>query len=173
MMVTLHGSHPPYPTTDESIFEEEITIYTDGCCLVNPGGDGGWAYIKITDGKETRASGYIPETTNNIAELTAVIESLKSVEGKNRTIHIHSDSKYVISAFNEGWLSNWKRNGWITSSGNAVKNIGLWTELDILQKKHNCTWTWVKGHADNKYNIACDKMAGTAATTKRALKEGA
>lgn len=142
-----------------------IIIYTDGCCLSNPGGDGGWAYVRIEDGITHAHSGYLPETTNNIAELTAVIEALKSVEGKKRNITIHSDSQYVIKAFNDGWLKNWKKYGWVTSSGDAVKNIGLWTELDVLSRKHNCTWVWVKGHANNRYNEMCDKMAGQAALT--------
>lgn len=153
------------------VSEDVIHLYTDGCCLVNPGGDGGWAFAKIENGKSTSSAGYLPECTNNIAELTAVIEGLKSIPGSERNIIIYSDSQYVINGFNKGWLKNWKRNGWVSSSGSEVKNIGLWTELDVLSRRHNCEWVWVKGHASNEYNNLCDKLAGQAATRREAINQ--
>lgn len=150
--------------------QDEVVIYTDGCCLSNPGGDGGWAYVRIENGSPVSCSGYISDCTNNIAELTAVIEALKSVSGKNRMVHIHSDSQYVIKAFTDGWLNKWKQNGWTTSSGDPVKNIGLWSELDVLAHKHCCSWTWVKGHNNNRFNEMCDALAGRAASSAYSTK---
>ena len=54
----------------------EVTIYTDGACSGNPG-PGGWgAILRIGENKK-EISGGSANTTNNIMELTAVIEALK------------------------------------------------------------------------------------------------
>ena len=55
---------------------EEVTIYTDGACSGNPG-PGGWAAILMYKDIKKEISGASNNTTNNIMELTAVIEALK------------------------------------------------------------------------------------------------
>ena len=56
--------------------KEEIVIYTDGACSGNPG-PGGWAAVLIYKENRKEISGGLKETTNNVMELTAVIEALK------------------------------------------------------------------------------------------------
>ena len=53
-----------------------VQIFTDGACKGNPG-PGGWGAILRYATTEKELNGYAPETTNNIKELTAVIETLK------------------------------------------------------------------------------------------------
>ena len=61
---------------------EEVTIYTDGACSGNPG-PGGWGSILMMGENRKEISGGSANTTNNIMELTAVIEALKMLkEGK-------------------------------------------------------------------------------------------
>ena len=55
---------------------EEVTIYTDGACSGNPG-PGGWGTILMCKGNQKEISGGNKNTTNNIMEITAVLESLK------------------------------------------------------------------------------------------------
>ena len=55
---------------------KEVTIYTDGACSGNPG-PGGWGAILMFQGKQKEISGGAKNTTNNIMEITAVIEALK------------------------------------------------------------------------------------------------
>ena len=61
--------------------KDAIQIYTDGSCLKNPYGPGGYAAIirYQSDGKqyEMRLSGGAAGTTNNRMELMAVIEAVK------------------------------------------------------------------------------------------------
>lgn len=140
--------------------KQNVTIYTDGSCLKNPG-PGGWAFVSIQDGKENKMSGGATDTTNNRMELMAVINALSSLQ-EPCSIVLHSDSQYVVKAFTEGWLRNWKANGWKTTTG-EVKNKDLWKLLMILVSKHDITWKWVKGHAGNRYNELCDQMAVAAA----------
>lgn len=143
-----------------------IRIYTDGACSGNPG-KGGWAYIAIDDNDNElfRASGAENLTTNNRMELQAVIMSLNNLLDCKLTekidLTIFTDSQYVQQGITN-WIFNWKKNNWINSSKQPVKNKDLWVKLDNIASKFNPQWKWLKGHAGNKYNEICDQMAVTA-----------
>ena len=103
-------------------------------------------------------SGFEQNTTNNRMELTAVIVALSSLK-QPCNVELYSDSAYVVNAIKQGWLENWKNNGWIGSDKKQVKNIELWQSLDLLMQKHNVNFNKVKGHADNEFNNRCDALA--------------
>jgi len=128
--------------------------------LGNPG-PGGWGTILMYKGVEKEISGGMKETTNNIMEVTAVIEGLKLIKHQCE-IEIYSDSAYVVNAFNNHWIDNWIKNNWINSSKEPVKNKELWLELNNLVKQHKVKFIKVKGHSDNKYNNRCDELARAA-----------
>lgn len=140
----------------------KIVIYTDGACSGNPG-PGGWGTILIYKDMKKEISGGEKNTTNNIMEITAVIEGLKMLKYECE-VEIYSDSAYVVNAFNQGWIYNWRKNNWKTSGKEPVKNKELWEELYDLTKKHKVTFIKVKGHADNVYNNRCDELARNAIT---------
>ena len=137
---------------------EKVTIYTDGACSGNPGG---WGAIVMHNENKKELSGGIKDTTNNIMEITAVLEALKALKFPCE-VDIYSDSAYVVNCFNQGWIYNWLKKGWKTASGENVKNKELWEELYNLTKVHNVTFHKVKGHADNEYNNRCDELARNA-----------
>ena len=139
---------------------EKIIIYTDGACSGNPG-PGGWAAVLIYNGKEKEISGGNKNTTNNIMEITAVIEGLKALKYPCE-VELYSDSAYVVNTFTQGWIFNWMQKGWKTASGDSVKNKELWQELYSLTKIHKVTFNKVKGHADNHHNNRCDELARDA-----------
>lgn len=139
---------------------EQITIYTDGACSGNPG-PGGWGAILIFKDLKKELSGGSPNTTNNIMEMTAVIEALKALK-KPCDVQLYSDSSYVVNAFLQHWVDGWQRNNWKTSDKKDVKNKELWLELISLTKIHNVTFHKVKGHADNELNNRCDELARNA-----------
>ncbi len=56
-----------------------MKIYTDGSCLRNPGGPGGWAWWSPTT--KQMGSGYVATTTNNRMELQASLEAVKALDG--------------------------------------------------------------------------------------------
>ena len=103
-------------------------------------------------------SGGSENTTNNIMELTAVIEALKILKRPCK-VNIYSDSAYVVNAFLQKWIYGWMKKGWKTAGGDPVKNKELWQELYSLTKTHDVTFIKVKGHADNEFNNRCDEMA--------------
>ena len=126
----------------------------------NPG-PGGWGTILMWKDNKKELSGGVKETTNNIMEITAVIEGLKTLKFECE-VEIYSDSAYVVNAFNKHWIENWKKNNWKTASKEPVKNKELWEELYALTEKHKVTFIKVKGHSDNEYNNRCDELARNA-----------
>jgi ribonuclease HI len=135
----------------------KVEIYTDGACSGNPG-PGGWAAILMASGKQKEISGFEASATNNRMELQAVIEALKALKVPCE-VTIYSDSAYVVNAFLEKWIDNWKRNGWKNASKSPVSNSDQWKELDQLAAKHRVVWRKVKGHSDNPFNNRCDSLA--------------
>jgi ribonuclease HI len=72
---------------------------------------------------------------------------------------VHSDSSYVIDAFNKGWIDNWQKNGWKTADKKPVENQDLWRLLLLTTKKHEVSFHKVPGHADHPENNRCDELA--------------
>lgn len=136
-----------------------VYIFTDGACKGNPG-DGGWGAILKYENNIKEIKGFSKKTTNNIMELTAVIEALKLLTRKCNII-LTTDSKYVKSGITE-WILNWKKNGWKTSKKKAVKNQSLWIELDKLNENHEISWQWIKGHSGHPENERADMLANEA-----------
>ena len=122
---------------------------------------GGWGAILMHEDMKKEISGGMKDTTNNVMEITAVIEGLKLLKYPCE-VKVYSDSAYVINTFNQNWLANWKRNGWKNSKKEDVKNKELWLELDNLTKIHKVTFIKVKGHSDNEFNNRCDELARNA-----------
>jgi ribonuclease HI len=123
-----------------------ITIYTDGSCSPNPG-KGGWAYIALEGDSEFHVYGADKKSTNNIMELTAVIEALQDFSHYNN-FNIYSDSQYVIKCATGVWKK--------------TKNLELWKKYDEASKNKNITFTWIRGHDGNLYNEMVDKLAKKA-----------
>ncbi|MDO4564617.1 MAG: ribonuclease HI [Clostridia bacterium] len=136
---------------------KEVIIYTDGACSQNPG-PGGWGCVLIYGEHEKELYGFEPDTTNNRMELRAAIEALRALKEPCKVL-LYTDSAYLCNAINERWLVRWRANGWKTTNKNEVSNIDLWKELNAEMDKHSVEVLKVKGHADNQYNILCDKLA--------------
>ena len=98
-------------------------------------------------------------TTNNRMELTAVIEGLKAIKWKKATVHIWSDSSYVVKAIEEGWLAAWLANGFRSKNKKKKKNEDLWLEYVEVSKGYDLHFHWLKGHAGHPENERCDAMA--------------
>ena len=137
----------------------KVEIFTDGACKGNPG-PGGWGAILRYDETEKEIYGASKNTTNNIMEMTAVIESLRNLK-KPCELIITTDSKYVKNGITN-WIHNWKKNGWKTANKKEVSNKELWTELDLLNNEFEVSWNWVKGHSGHPENERADLLANIA-----------
>ena len=111
----------------------KVIIYTDGSARSNPGRGGYGAVLKYTNpaGKTFTSElsrGYA-KTTNNRMELMAVIVALEALN-RPCEVEVHSDSQYVVNAFNKHWIDGWKKRGWKTANKQPVKNRDLWEEIE-------------------------------------------
>lgn len=139
---------------------KKVTIYTDGACSGNPG-PGGYGMVLACEGKKIELSGREEETTNNRMELMAAIVALETLKFPCEVV-LHSDSSYLVNAYNNKWIEGWKKNGWKNSSKQPVKNIDLWERLEKQTAKHKVEFIKVKGHANDEINNRCDKLATDA-----------
>ena len=135
--------------------KKEVTLYSDGSSLGNPG-PGGWGVILEYKGRQKEFSGSQKVATNNQMELKAVIEGLKRLK-EPCSVRVVTDSSYVANAINE-WLKNW-----IKKDFKGVKNKELWEEFIEVSKDHSIRAEWVRGHSGNEMNERCDKLAVEAA----------
>ena len=145
--------------------------YTDGSCLQNPSGKGGWAAIVFDPkGIPMKISGYAPSTTNQRMELTAALMALRSVPHGVKVV-LYSDSQYLCKAFNDGWIKNWIKNGWVNSKKEPVANKDLWDSILNELEDRTIVPKWVKGHASNILNNECDSMARSISAFAESIGE--
>ena len=138
-----------------------VEIYTDGACSGNPG-PGGWGAVLTYRGREKEICGGEPATTNNRMELMAAIQALETLT-RPASVHLYTDSVYVRSGITS-WLAGWKRNGWLTSAKQPVKNADLWQRLEAAAAPHQVPWRWVKGHNGDPGNERADALANRGLT---------
>jgi ribonuclease HI len=135
-----------------------IEIYSDGACSGNPG-PGGWGAVLKSGDHRKEICGGEALTTNNRMELLAAISALEALKKKSK-VDLWTDSVYVRSGIT-AWVHGWKKNGWKTSDKKPVKNVELWQRLDELNRSHDVTWHWLKGHAGHPENERADELART------------
>jgi len=140
---------------------KNVTIYTDGACLGNPG-PGGYGVILLYKGNRRELSGGYRKTTNNRMELMAAIIGLEALKEKCK-VTLYSDSEYLVKAMSQGWAQRWRANGWKRNKREKVLNPDLWERLLQLCDYQDVHFSWVKGHADTQENIRCDELALQAA----------
>lgn len=134
----------------------DMILATDGACSGNPG-PGGWAWVEQMSG--ARASGGAASTTNNIMELTALIEAL-TYAGSEANILIRSDSQYSLNVMTQ-WAAGWRKRGWRKADKKTVANLELVKLLlELYENRTGRTDVeWVKGHAGDEANELCDRLA--------------
>jgi ribonuclease HI len=135
-----------------------IIAGADGSALGNPG-PAGWAWY-VDDG--CWASGGWPHGTNNMGELTAVLDLLQQTAAADDDLLVYCDSTYAIKSITE-WMPGWKRKGWKKRDGKPVSNVSIMKALDEAMQGRRVRFEWVKGHAGHELNEAADRLANAAA----------
>lgn len=139
---------------------KQVTLFTDGSCLGNPG-PGGWACLLRCGFAEEEIFGTEPHTTNNRMELHAVIAGLSALK-ESCAVRVVTDSQYVQRAMTRH-LPHWISRGWRNSRGIPISNQDLWKTLVRESNRHRVTWSWVRGHGASAEQNRCDKLAQAAA----------
>jgi ribonuclease HI len=139
-----------------------LVAAADGSALGNPG-PAGWAWY-VDD--SCWASGGWPHGTNNMGELTAVLDLLEQTAGLDDDLLVYCDSTYVINAITK-WMPSWKRRGWRKGDGKPVSNVEILQSLDRAMEGRRVHFEWVRGHAGHAMNEAADRLANAAAVAFR------
>ena len=143
---------------------QQVTIYTDGACTGNPG-PGGYGIVLQHGRHRKELSGGYRLTTNNRMELMAAIVGLRALKTKC-AVTIYSDSKILVEGLTLGTARCAKGNNW--RRGKKKKktkkaNSDLWEQILDLERRHEVTLVWVKGHAGQPDNERADQLAVEAA----------
>lgn len=128
--------------------DNKITVYTDGSAINNGSPDSGcgWACKLIYGSRELTKSGGDKGKTNNVMEMTAVLQAMRAITDKSILVEVFSDSKYVVETLNGNFR--------------IKKNVELWQELMAEKEKFaDIRFIWIKGHDKDRHNIEVDKMA--------------
>ena len=127
----------------------QFDIYTDGSCLGQPAGAGGFGAIILLGGKSIReVSGPLEETTSVRAELMGIIAGLEALAEPSEAT-VYSDNQPIIDSVNKATAQ--------------AKNADLWQRLREAAARHTVTFRWVKGHNGNPWNTAAHKLSLKAA----------
>jgi ribonuclease HI len=138
-----------------------ITAAVDGSALGNPG-PGGWAWV--VDAGCWDAGGW-PRATNNLGELTAVLELLRATAAAGRAdepLHVLADSQYAINVITK-WRHGWRKRGWRKADKKPIANLETIQAIDREIAERAVTFEWVRGHAGHPLNEMADERARGAA----------
>ncbi|WP_261163874.1 ribonuclease H [Microbacterium sp. Marseille-Q6965] len=138
---------------------ERYIVATDGACKGNPG-PAGWAWV-AEDGHW--AAGSVPQGTNNIGELLAVLHAI-TMHQDVAHLHIQADSMYAIDTYTK-WMDGHRRRGWVTSAKKPVANQEILEQLITARDARRAagipdvTFEHVRGHAGHLLNGWADERA--------------
>ena len=141
-----------------------IIAAADGSALGNPG-PAGWGWYVDDD---CWAVGGWAHGTNNMAELTAVLDLLQQTAHLDEDVLLYCDSTYVINSVTK-WMAGWKRRGWRKGDGQPVLNLEIMQALDAAMVGRRVRFEWVKGHSGHVLNEAADRLANAAALSWKNL----
>ena len=138
---------------DDTIPPNTIVIYTDGGASPNPG-PAGFGVLMMYGTHSLEIWEYLGKSTNNIAELTAILRALENVKNKDLPILLYSDSKYAI--------------GVLTGTMKANKNQELIAQVrEEMRKCRNLQLLKVKAHVGIRHNEHVDRLVALARDTKQ------
>jgi len=161
------GKSPPLGTVESRDANEvdvpalaglEIQAWTDGAASGNPGPAGAGVVLLF---KEHRKEGsiYLGETTNNVAELTAVKEALQWIRQRELPVRVCTDSTYVI--------------GVLTGAMKAKANLELVAQIRAeMRGFQDLHFIKVDAHCGVLWNERADALAREASRSKRSRVTG-
>ena len=133
----------------------EFVAYTDGACLGNPEGPGGWAAVVDRPDGDTpwMLFGHLSSTSNNRAEVLGVLGAIEWVPAGSR-LEVHSDSELTVRILQGRYKMK--------------ANPDIWEVLNrtVAEKRLSLTAEWVRGHAGDPRNELADQLTRVAALNR-------
>jgi ribonuclease HI len=121
--------------------------YTDGACLGNPDGPGGWAAIVEPSWE---LWGHLSSTSNNRAEALGMLAAIEWVPPGSSLV-IRSDSELTVRI--------------MQGTYKAKANLDIWDEIRraMADRQVRVKTEWVRGHAGDLGNERADTLSVLAA----------
>lgn len=98
-----------------------------------------WAELSFTDVKGTAHVKTLfgeREATVNSNMLQGFIQAVEILQ-RPCILNIYTESDYLISAFRNAWIQEWKKSGWMTAKKKEVRNREQWQQLDKMLARHS------------------------------------
>ena len=162
-------------------YNEKPTKSNSGCKVGSPTKNG-FVRDKVDPDKKVNVLAYVDflgglaaPTTNNIAEMTAVMWALHMCTlYPIKSVKILMDSEYVLKGLTE-YVETWANNQWRTSKNLPVANKELWVMLDDIYQEvrhvyltpKTCELIKIKGHSNDIGNDKADELATAGAWAYR------
>lgn len=151
-----------------------IIMAIDGACRRNGTPDcvsAGGIFMSFEDGTYSTASTHEYRSTNQRGELLALLSAITNAVLFNQETCIITDSEYIFNAMTKQWYNRWHDNGWLTASGDEVKNKDLWQ--DIYQRIQWCDievhFYHIKGHCIPFGKVTADRLLSSDTSGKSLL----
>ncbi len=142
-----------------ALLGKELQVWTDGASSGNPGPSGAGAVLLFRDRKK-EVSVFLGDTTNNVAELTAVRTALQLVRKRDLPVRVLTDSTYVIGVL----------TGAMKVKANAELVASIRAELADFP---DLAFVKVDAHSGVTWNERADALAREAVTQRRSsVREG-
>lgn len=142
-----------------ALLGKELQVWTDGASSGNPGPSGAGAVLLFRDRKK-EVSVFLGDTTNNVAELTAVRTALQLVRKRDLPVRVLTDSTYVIGVL----------TGAMKVKANAELVASIRAELAEFP---DLAFVKVDAHSGVTWNERADALAREAVTQRRStVREG-
>lgn len=128
------------------------SAYTDGACSGNPGPAGSGMIVIAPGGTRHEGFEFLGNSTNNVAELTAILRAVESIPQSADEIVIHTDSKYSIGVLTKGWK--------------AKVNQDLIAKAKLLVAARRAKLVYVPAHSGVELNERADALAREAIVSR-------
>jgi len=126
----------------------EYVAHTDGACLGNPEGPGGWAAVVETAAVPTPwlLFGHLSSTSNNRAEALGILAALEWVPSSSR-LALFSDSELSVRILQGRYKAKANPDIWeVINRTRSEKRLALAPE-------------WLRGHAGDPRNELADRLS--------------
>ena len=102
----------------------------------------------------TKSQFYRVTANKNQAQLMILNIALSHLKKMPFALSIYADFRYLESAFSQGWIEEWEKNGWKNAKNEPVANAAMWQETLILLNGNKVTWHQGEEHSYKKWMIS-------------------
>lgn len=129
----------------------DVNLYLESTIRSPQASDGiiGFVIEVPTKGEPATKSQFYRVTANkNQAQLMILNIALSHLKKMSFALSIYADFGYLESAFSQGWIDQWKKNGWKNAKNEPVGNAAMWQEALMLLNGNEISF---HGRTKDKY----------------------